>query len=329
MLTTRCYLWPYLVATIHRMDDAGRLAELAALGARLAAAVSADDFQAAGRFPAGAGLAGRFEPDSLRVGGRLIASPLPRLVVEVQPPVDAAAVCDALGIDRPVAVSSDVHQLHWEVLVAGADLPDPYAARIAVHPFAVGRWQVIADLVGRPVGPLPDRVAGASPAYDLPGREAQVHRLRITRHTPRADLVRATHPQAQLLQKAMAAAQPAWWQGWEVDPDADVVLVYEGDRPVAGAVLTLLDRRSGVASRFCAAPEPHRAEAGSALLDVLEAVALDRGWSRLRLDSSAFLVATHVPYLEHGYRVGPEYHGDPDEPVWAERTLRSTDPVRA
>jgi hypothetical protein len=58
------------------------------------------------------------------------------------------------------------------------------------------------------------------------------------------------------------------------------------------------------------------------LLDALEAIARDQRFTRLRLDSSAFLFGGQLPYARYGYAIGPPYEGDADVEVWAEKELR-------
>jgi hypothetical protein len=139
----------------------------------------------------------------------------------------------------------------------------------------------------------------------------------------RVELVSATHPDAAGLLAARRAAHPHWAAGWDVEADDAFVVVYEADRPVAGAVIRHgLDTISR-ASRLCGI-EGQDTAAGSALLDGLEALAREAGSTRLRLDSSAFLDDASVPWQRHGYVTGPPYNGDADVEVWVERAL---DPV--
>jgi hypothetical protein len=86
----------------------------------------------------------------------------------LDPPYDARALAAAWGVTQPIAVSTDVRQRSWYLFQRGADLPDEYAKRVAAEPVtAAGGKTVRARLTGRPDGPLPDLVSGASPAYDL------------------------------------------------------------------------------------------------------------------------------------------------------------------
>lgn len=78
-----------------------------------------------------------------------------------------------------MAVSGDVHQQSWSLMVGGDPIPDSYGPRIAASDLLVGRWRVRARLSARPEGPLPGVVAGASPAYDVTERGGEVVELEI------------------------------------------------------------------------------------------------------------------------------------------------------
>jgi len=100
--------------------------------------------------------------------------------VHLQFPVRSASwLASAWRLDGAYAVSTDVHQLSWHVVLFTQELPDPGGARIAVGPIAFGRWTVDPRLQGRPDGALPDVVAGASPAYDLARASAGVTSIDI------------------------------------------------------------------------------------------------------------------------------------------------------
>jgi hypothetical protein len=86
----------------------------------------------------------------------------------LEPPFDVRALAVHWGVTQPIAVSTDVRQQSWYLFQRGAELPDEYATRVAAEPVtAAGGRTLRARLTGRPDGPLPDVVAGASPAYDL------------------------------------------------------------------------------------------------------------------------------------------------------------------
>jgi hypothetical protein len=269
----------------------------------------------------GLGIVCRFSPGELRVGERLLPSPIHRAVISFDPPIDARSLCAVWDIDRPVAVSIDVHQRSWCIRIAGDVLSDPHHRRIAVAPIRAGRWEVDLRLAGRPAGELSGVVAGASPAYNLLERDAGITRMEVTTAATRAATMTGAHPDACALLASMGSLYPAWRTGWETAPDSEFVTVYRGAQPVAGATIKHDGLGCSTASRFCVIADPQIGYAGSALLDVLEAVALDRGSKRLILDGSVFLHTATIPCHRHGYVVAPPYDGDADVAVWAEREL--------
>ena len=92
-----------------------------------------------------------------------------------------------------------------------------------------------------------------------------------------------------------------------------------GRWPVAGAAIRHDEDAISRVSRLCVTDGADGA-AVAELLDVLEALALEAGSTRIRLDSSAFLADAHVPWQRSGYGTGPPYDGNADVDVWVERT---------
>jgi hypothetical protein len=90
------------------------------------------------------------------------------------PPREPHWLMTAWHLDRVYAVATDPHQQSWQLMRYGRDVGDPNGPRIALIPITFGAWTVRPQLAGRPVGPLPSLVAGASPAYDVAGHAAQV-----------------------------------------------------------------------------------------------------------------------------------------------------------
>ena len=271
--------------------------DLATLPTRVAEAVSADELEQATRF---AGATRNVDESRLRV------------TLELDAPADARELCGAWGIEGPVAVSGDVHQHSWSVLVAGDELPDPHGSRIASAPLTAGRWQLVPRLAQRPAGELPGVSSGASPAYDIHERGGEVVSIEI-RPVPHT-VVTDADPERLLAQ--MRATYPAWHDGWRIDPRATFVTIDDA----AGAALT--DLGDGVAQ--AAQVSLVDRGLGPALLDALEAIARERGFARLRLSSSAFLYGDDLPYERYAYVVGPAYDGDADVEVWAEKELASS-----
>lgn len=103
----------------------------------------------------------------------------PSLQIGFATPLNASRVATLLGIAHPVAISGDVHQTEWFLASRTATIHDPYQNRIATQTPAFGTWMARAVLVGRPAGPLPTVVAGASPAYDLQLYSASVRSIEI------------------------------------------------------------------------------------------------------------------------------------------------------
>jgi GNAT superfamily N-acetyltransferase len=292
---------------------------------RLAAALSADELERATRPPDGAGVARSFGPGHLRIDGRLVAHHVPRVTLAVDPPADARELCAAWAIAEPVAVSPDVEQRTWQLCVAGRELSDPYARRIASDPITAGRWDVVAYLTGRPAGGLPGVVSGASPAYDVRERGGAVRSIEIT---PTAHVTRAREPghaDVRALLGVMATAHPAWrgsGAGWTPDPAATFVVIYESGAPAAGGALSPAPASGAArASQVCVAPDRRGAYLGAALLDTLEALARGQGAAALRLDSSAFLLGDALPLTRSGYAIEPAYAGGADVEVWAAKEL--------
>jgi hypothetical protein len=101
------------------------------------------------------------------VGDVAFDAPAERVTVTLAPPVPVRELIADWQVARPYAVSGDVHQRSWSVFAWTDDLEDPYNRRIATVLPRFGRWQVQAQLAGRPAGPMPAVVSGASSAYDL------------------------------------------------------------------------------------------------------------------------------------------------------------------
>jgi hypothetical protein len=275
-------------------------AYLATLPARLADAVSPEELERATCPVDGAGVTRSFD------AGRLLVT------LDLDPPADARELCAAWGVERPVAVSPDVHQQTWRVLVAGDELEDLHGRRIASDRIRAGRWEIVPSLAARPAGELPGVVSGASPAYDVHERGGRVTSIAVAAMALDARTLDPSDADARKLLASMAASHPHWRGGWTADPASTFVALYDGGEPVAGAALT-----DTGAAQLCLI----RAGFGAPLLDALEAVARDRGAARLRLDSSAFLYGEELPHVRYGYVVGPPYEGDADVEVWAERDL--------
>lgn len=147
-------------------------ATLSRFAASLSMVVTPDALRRESRRLPAAGITVETTQASSRVGVRLVL-----------PPTDAVLVARALGIDRPVAVSGDVHQTAWAVRTASAppQLDEHGHLRVATQAPRIGVWDVRIVLAGRPAGPLPAVMSGASPAYDLTESAAMVTAVEIAK----------------------------------------------------------------------------------------------------------------------------------------------------
>jgi hypothetical protein len=254
----------------------GWQAFLADLPARLAGVIGGDELRDSVT-QAIPGLTPRLETHSLWIGPRRLASMLPRVEFDLGLPVDVRWLSEMWQIEAPVAVSGDVHQRRWRLMISGAELPDPNGRRIASRPVTAGRWEIGAVLAGRPSGALPGVVSGASPAYDLLATGGHVVSVSVERAWVATDVV---------------AGRDASSQDLIVGRD-DVALAVAGFRVVDDAL---------IAHSFSLTPDAARCHAGSALIDALEAIALADGADAVRLDRSVVAVHDAVPFERHGYR---------------------------
>ena len=61
------------------------------------------------------------------------------------------------------------------------------------------------------------------------------------------------------------------------------------------------------------------------VLDELEAIALELGYRRLRLDTALSMTAAMAMYRAAGYRDIPDYNGNSYASFWGEKVLGDTD----
>jgi hypothetical protein len=302
--------------------DLGRRREfLVGLSQRLSAAVGVAEFVAATDVDA-PGVQRVLRPGTIRLGGRLLTSPVPDAVITLDPPEDARWLAQAWRLEHGVIVSGDAGQTTWHLAEVTGDLGGSAGARrLAVSQPTAGRWDLRARLLGRPTGPLPSAVAGASPAYELSTVGGAVAEVEVRCATRRVEVLSAGDHDARRLLADMAQRWPSWGTGWELAPDEPFVVVYHADEPVVGAALRRDEHGTPMVVRMSVSASAEPGDAGSALLDALEALTLDAGEHVLRLDGSVFLGRDVFPYERHGYVVGPPYAGDADVEVWAERSL--------
>jgi hypothetical protein len=162
------------------VEPSAREGFLGGLPAALGSAATAAQLRAAAKPPPHAGLSYAERPQQTwGADGRLVPADAPRITLGVDPPADAHELASVWGIERPVAVSGDVHQQLWWLLVGGDAIPDEHGPRIVASDLTAGRWRLRARLSARPEGPLPGVAAGASPAYDVTERGGDVVELEI------------------------------------------------------------------------------------------------------------------------------------------------------
>jgi len=97
-------------------------------------------------------------------------------------PLDAKRFVELVGLRGELfAVSGDVHQRSWRLVVKTQDVADPHGKRIATERPRLGGFVLDVALEARPEGPLPDLSAGASPAYAIGRHPMKVKRLTLER----------------------------------------------------------------------------------------------------------------------------------------------------
>ncbi|HEU0035040.1 MAG TPA: hypothetical protein VFQ53_30650 [Kofleriaceae bacterium] len=168
---------PADAAGVAAFDPAVRARFVAELPALLAAATTPAQLARA-TAPAPAAGTVRRAGSFTRAGERMPAH-APRVTLHLDPPHDARALASAWQLAQPLAVSGDVHQRSWMIVLAGEPVSDPHRPRIAALPIRFGAWQLRPQLAGRPPGPRPDLACGASPAYDVVERGGDVVAIEI------------------------------------------------------------------------------------------------------------------------------------------------------
>jgi hypothetical protein len=170
----------------HDHDPAVRRDYLASLPGRLSRITLASELRVACTPPPAAGIRVSASSHTVWRGTERVPARAPRVQLGFAAPLfDARELARMWGIDRPIAVSGDVHQSSWSLVYAGEEIPDPYGKRIASYPIIAGPWVIEIDLDDRPDGPLPGVSCGASPAYDLRERDAKVAGLQIMLRDPK------------------------------------------------------------------------------------------------------------------------------------------------
>jgi GNAT superfamily N-acetyltransferase len=141
-----------------------------------------------------------------------------------------------------------------------------------------------------------------------------------------------TDPLAQELVEAMVAEigelyEPGLPAGSSARPEelsppsGGFVALLEDGRPVAGGGLKRLDERTCEIKRMYVVPDARGRGLGGALLDALEDLARDLGYSVARLDTGPSQPSAQRLYERSGYVTVPDYNGNPYATYWGEKAL--------
>jgi ribosomal protein S18 acetylase RimI-like enzyme len=104
-------------------------------------------------------------------------------------------------------------------------------------------------------------------------------------------------------------------------PGGAFLVVYRRGEPVACGGLKRLDDRRAEIKRLYVAPPARGRGVGRRLLDVLEAVARDRGYEAVRLDTGSTQPVALRLFTSAGYREIADYNGNPFASYWFEKVL--------
>ena len=104
-------------------------------------------------------------------------------------------------------------------------------------------------------------------------------------------------------------------------PDGAFVILYEDGEPVAGGGLRRLDEDVAEIKRMFVEPAARGRGHGRRVLSELEAVAVELGYRRLRLDTAQSMTTAIALYRGAGYRDIPDYNGNSYASYWGEKVL--------
>jgi ribosomal protein S18 acetylase RimI-like enzyme len=104
-------------------------------------------------------------------------------------------------------------------------------------------------------------------------------------------------------------------------PDGAFVIVYEDGEPVAGGGLRRLDEDVAEIKRMFVEPAARGRGHGRRVLSELEAVAVELGYRRLRLDTAQSMTTAIALYRGAGYRDIPDYNANSYASFWGEKVL--------
>jgi ribosomal protein S18 acetylase RimI-like enzyme len=104
-------------------------------------------------------------------------------------------------------------------------------------------------------------------------------------------------------------------------PDGAFVILYEDGEPVAGGGLRHLENDVAEIKRMFVEPAARGRGHGRRVLSELEAVAVELGYRRLRLDTAQSMTTAIALYRGAGYRDIPDYNGNSYASYWGEKAL--------
>ena len=104
-------------------------------------------------------------------------------------------------------------------------------------------------------------------------------------------------------------------------PDGAFVILYEDGEPVAGGGLRRLENDVAEIKRMFVEPAARGRGHGRRVLSELEAVAVELGYRRLRLDTAQSMTTAIALYRGAGYRDIPDYNGNSYASYWGEKAL--------
>jgi GNAT superfamily N-acetyltransferase len=104
-------------------------------------------------------------------------------------------------------------------------------------------------------------------------------------------------------------------------PGGGFVALYEADRALAGGGVKRLDAQTGEIKRMFVVGDRRGQGLARALLGELEALAVDLGYGRVRLDTGPKQPHARALYVSAGYLEIPDYNENPYASFWAEKTF--------
>jgi len=106
-------------------------------------------------------------------------------------------------------------------------------------------------------------------------------------------------------------------------PHGGFVVLWEDGRPLAGGGVKRLDDRACEIKRMYVVPEARGRGAGRLLLEALEDLARDLGYSVARLDTGPQQPAAQRMYERAGYVPVGNYNANPYASFWGEKALEA------